>query len=268
MIPIRDELPTGAGPRGARMPIVTYALIALNALVFAWESLLPARDAAALVADWGLVPARFVHAPFAELGRLFSSMFLHAPASFWHLGGNMLFLWVFGDNVEAALGRRRFIAFYLLAGVCAGLAQVLVSPHSPIPMVGASGAIAGVLAAYGSLYPRVRVVVLNPVLPLWLLFGPTFRLPAWFVILEFFALNLVNGMATLGQRAGGVAFFAHIGGFLAGLVAVRFLLPRAPSDPGGGAPNRWDGWRPPGDRPDAPDAASPPVWPRYRRRFR
>src|SRR5690606_2246735 len=129
-----------------------------------------------------LVPGRFVLDPIGEAPTIFTSMFMHAPDSWLHLGGNMLFLWIFGDNVEDALGRWRFLAFYLLAGVAAAAGQILVEPLSPIPMVGASGAIAGVLAAYASLHPWSRITVLNPIMPLWLFGLLTFELPAWLVI--------------------------------------------------------------------------------------
>lgn len=218
MLPLRDQLPT------RRRPVVTYALIALNVLAYLVESAAVAASGPGVVFEWGLVPVRFANDPLAELPNVLSSMFLHAPDTWWHLGGNMLFLWIFGDNVEDALGRGRYVAFYLLSGLAAALAQVLIDPSSTIPMVGASGAIAGVLAAYGSLHPTASITVLNPVPPLWLIFGPVFRLPAWLVILEFFAMNLFSGLATLGRAQGGVAFFAHLGGFVAGLVLVRFFF--------------------------------------------
>jgi membrane associated rhomboid family serine protease len=219
MLPLRDQLPT------RRVPVVTYTLIALNVVAYLWQTTLVWSGNVLVVRDWGLVPLRFFHDPVAELPRIFTSMFMHSPESWWHLGGNMLFLWIFGDNVEDALGRKRYVAFYLLSGIAAGLVQVLIDPHSRIPMVGASGAIAGVLAAYGSLHPMSPITVLNPVPPLWLVFGPVFRLPAWLIIAEFFVMNLVNGLMTLGRAKGGVAFFAHLGGFVAGLVLVRFLFP-------------------------------------------
>ncbi len=248
MLPLRDHLPT------RRAPVVTYALIVLNVLAFLWESAIVAVGNARVVLEWGLVPARFFHQPIAELPHVLTSMFMHAPENWWHLGGNMLFLWIFGDNVEDALGRGRYLAFYLLSGLAAAAAQVFIDPHSMIPMVGASGAIAGVLAAYGSLYPRAPIPVLNPVPPLWLIFGPVFRLPAWLVILEFFLINLVSGIGSLGGKGGGVAFFAHLGGFVAGLVVVRLLF----DDRERRAREAADAWTPPPrmqaerDYPDAP----------------
>ncbi len=194
-----------------------------------------------IVTAWGLVPARFVHQPLGELSHVFTSMFMHAPENWWHLGGNMLFLWIFGDNVEDALGRGRYLAFYLLSGTCAAAAQILIDPHSAVPMVGASGAIAGVLAAYGSLYPSSPITVLNPVPLLWFVFGPVFRLPAWVIIIQFFLLNLISGLGSLGQVAGGVAFFAHLGGFIAGLVLVRLFF----NDEERRRQRAWQEWQPP-----------------------
>jgi membrane associated rhomboid family serine protease len=234
MIPLRDHLPT------RRTPVVTYALIGVNLVAYLWQWLLLASGYRTVVFDYGLVPARLLAEPLSNLHTVLTSMFMHSPDTLWHLAGNMLFLWIFGDNVEDALGRRRFLVLYLSSGVLAALAQVAVGPSSLVPMVGASGAIAGVLAAYGSLYPRSPVLVLNPILPLWLFGLALLRLPAWVVIAEFFVVNLVSGLATLGGDGGGVAFFAHLGGFVAGLVLVRWLFrPRPqPVDP-------WQGWLPP-----------------------
>lgn len=235
MLPLRDQLPT------RRRPVVTHALIALNVLAYLYESAAVSALGPRFVVAWGLVPARFFADPVAELPNVLTSMFLHAPETWWHLASNMLFLWIFGDNVEDALGRGRYLAFYLLSGLAAALAQVLIDPRSMVPMVGASGAIAGVLAAYGSLHPSSPITVLNPVPPLWLFFGPVFRLPAWLVILEFFVVNLVSGLSTLGGAGGGVAFFAHLGGFVAGLVLVRFLF----DDRSRRQRAAEDAWRPP-----------------------
>lgn len=241
MLPLYDHLPT------RRRPWVTYALIALNVVVFLWERAVFDAGYHRVVFDYGLVPARLMTSPLADLGTLLTSMFLHAPESWWHLGGNMLFLWIFGDNVEDAMGRPRFLGFYLLAGVAAALTQVAIDPASVVPMVGASGAVAGVLAAYGSLHPRAPVTILNPIPPAWLFLGVTFELPAWIVIAEFFVMNLLNGVASLGGTGGGVAFFAHLGGFVAGLVLVRVAVGQArpPSRGGGTRDDRWAGWQPP-----------------------
>jgi membrane associated rhomboid family serine protease len=234
MIPIRDRLPT------RRAPVVNYALIALNVLVFLWEraELAAGVRPARLLDVFGLVPAQVTSAPVAHGFNVLSSMFMHDPTSIGHIAGNMLFLWIFGDNVEDALGRLGYAAFYLLAGVAAAAAQIVIDPSSTVPMVGASGAIAGVLAAYVSLYPRAPVTVLNPIPILWLFFGLFIELPAWVVIAEFFLFNLYNALTSpLGQ--GGVAFFAHLGGFVAGLFLVRVFTTR-PQDH-----DRWGGFRPP-----------------------
>src|SRR5215208_6160825 len=161
MLPLRDRLPTRTAP------VVTYLLIAANILCFFGERLMvmSGYGAARLVFDWGLVPARFFHAPVDETVTLFTSMFMHDPSGWAHIGGNMLFLWIFGDNVEDALGHARYLLFYVLCGFGAAFGQMLVGPDSMVPMVGASGAIAGVLAAYVTLYPRWPILVLNPVLP-------------------------------------------------------------------------------------------------------
>lgn len=234
MLPLRDHLPA------RRRPIVTWALITANVVAFLWELALIAAGGPELFHAWALVPGRFVADPIGDAVTVFSSMFMHAPDNWWHLGGNMLFLWIFGDNVEDALGRKRYLGFYVLSGIAAAAGQILVDPASPIPMVGASGAIAGVLAAYGSLYPWSPVTVLNPIVPLWLFGLVTFTLPAWLVILEFFVVNLLSGLGSLGGAGGGVAFFAHLGGFLAGLVLVRlfFSPPPRPAPRWGGARRR------------------------------
>jgi len=166
----------------------------------------------------------------------------------------MLFLWIFGDNVEDALGSLRYLLFYLLSGICAAAAQILIDPSSAIPMVGASGAISGVLAAYGSLYPRSGVTVLNPIPLLWIFFGVFLEFPAWVVILEYFVVNLFNGLGSLGGQTGGVAFFAHLGGFVAVLLLVRvFFRGRTVVEH-----PRWQQWRPP-RRPRPP----PKPWGRW-----
>ncbi len=251
MLPLRDRLPT------RRAPVVTYLLIFANVLVYAATrfAILSGADSSALVRELGLVPARFWAAPVVEVPHIISSMFMHDPSGLLHLGGNMLFLWIFGDNVEDALGRARFLGFYLLCGVGAALAQVLIDPSATVPMVGASGAISGVLAAYGSLYPRSPITVLNPVPLLWIAFGLTFELPSWLVILEYFVMNLLSGFGALGGTGSGIAFFAHLGGFIVGILAVRLFIDerfvyrprravRRPRRPAGRV-----GWGGPWDRP-------------------
>lgn len=234
MLPLRDQLPT------RRRPVVTYLLIALNVIAYLFERAAVAQQGPSVVMELGLVPARLLASPLADLHTVVTSMFMHAPETWWHLGSNMLFLWIFGDNVEDALGRGRFLAFYLLCGAFAAAAQIAIDPSSTIPMVGASGAISGVLAAYGSLFPRSPVLVLNPIMPMWLFGYATLLLPAWLIIAEYFVMNLLGGFSSVGAEGGGVAFFAHLGGFVAGLVLLRLFYrqPPRPHDP-------WDGWRPP-----------------------
>ncbi|HHH27381.1 MAG TPA: rhomboid family intramembrane serine protease [Polyangiaceae bacterium] len=234
MLPLRDQLPT------RRPPVVTYALIALNVVAYLVERTAVAEHGTRVVMALGLVPARLLADPLAQAHTVATSMFMHAPETWWHLGSNMLFLWIFGDNVEDALGKGRYMALYLLAGLFAAVAQIAIDPSSAIPIVGASGAISGVLAAYGTLYPRSPVLVLNPIMPMWLFGYPTLLLPAWLIIAEYFIMNLLGGFASVGASGGGVAFFAHLGGFVSGLVLVRLLYrePPRPHDP-------WSGWRPP-----------------------
>jgi membrane associated rhomboid family serine protease len=245
MLPLRDRLPTRSPP------FVNYVLIAVNVLAFIWtQALISVGGASArakeivahdLLMDWGLVPAELVNHPITALPTVFTSMFMHDPTGWAHIGGNMLFLWIFGDNVEDALGHARYAAFYLLCGVGAAAAQVLVDPTSTVTMVGASGAISGVLAAYGSLYPRSPITVLNPVPLLWFVFGFFLELPAWVIILEYFVVNLFSGLTSLGVQQGGVAFFAHLGGFVAGVLFVRlFMLGKARREH-----DRWSQFRPP-----------------------
>ena len=193
------------------MPVVTYALIALNALVFFLEL----NQGESFVRHWAVVPRQLVANPSAEIPTIFTSMFMHA--GWMHLLGNMLFLWIFGDNVEERLGRARFLIFYLACGIAATLAQVAVSAESRIPNLGASGAIAGVLAGYLVLFPKGRVRVLVGV--------GVASLPALLVIGLWIVLQIISGIASFTQSAqtGGIAYMAHIGGFVAGL-ALAFLL--------------------------------------------
>ena len=210
MIPLRD-----LNPR-RRFPVATVVLILLNVLVFLYELILPPDGLDAMVHTWGLVPSRLMALELGGFVSLFSSMFVHS--GFMHLGGNMLYLWIFGDNIEGALGSVRFVFFYLLCGLGAAMAQVLVGPFSDLPMVGASGAISGVLGAYLLLFPRVSVESL-------LLVGyfvRRIRVPAVVVLGLWIVTQLFSGVMSLGMEAtGGVAFFAHIGGFASGLVLVN-----------------------------------------------
>jgi membrane associated rhomboid family serine protease len=234
MLPIGDRNPTRT------IPFVNYLLLAVNVLIFVWQSLIVLRGGEAwLVPGYGLVPTRVMYDPAGEAFTFVTSMFMHG--SWLHLGGNMLFLYIFGDNVEDAVGHLRYALFYLACGLAAGLAQILTDTHSTVPMVGASGAIGGVLGAYMVLYPRAPITVLNPP-PLGFFLGFFIVLPAWVVVGLWFFYNLMSGVSSLGRlENGGVAFFAHIGGFVAGLLLVRpFHLGRPRIEHG-----RWQGWRAP-----------------------
>ena len=218
MIPLRDENPTH------RAPVVTIALIAANVAVFFWQLMLPPRGAEAAVLSLGLIPAVLfgsvelppeIRTVPALLTRI-TSMFLHG--GFLHLAGNMLYLWIFGDNIEDRMGRGRFLAFYVLCGIAAALAQALPDPRSEIPMIGASGAVSGVLGAYLLLYPRAPVLV---VIPLLIVFY-TIHVPAVIVLGIWFVGQLLSSLAQQGEA--GVAFRAHVGGFLVGLLLIRLFV--------------------------------------------
>ena len=216
MIPLRD-----VNPRH-RFPLVTILLILANVVVFAVEALTPSEQALSeLILTWGLVPARLSSLEPTAFATIITSMFLHS--GFLHIAGNMLYLWIFGDNIEAALGSTRFLLFYLLCGVGAAAGQYLVAPTSQVPMVGASGAISGVMGAYLLLYPRAEVETLI-IFGLW---ARLVRMPAVVVLGMWIVLQLFSGLASLGAEAsGGVAFFAHVGGFVSGLVLVLILRRR------------------------------------------
>jgi membrane associated rhomboid family serine protease len=208
MIPIRDVIPSRT------TPVVTLGLIALNVLVFVVQSGLTGRGLEMVIFNFALVPADF------SIVTVFTSMLLHGGLA--HLAGNMLFLWIFGDNIEDRLGHGRFLFFYLICGFVAALAQTALDPTSSVPMVGASGAIAGVMGAYLILFPHSRVVMLFPFPPI------VFELPAvWFLVM-WFAVQFLNGVGTLSifggaDLSGGVAFWAHVTGFVTGAVLVRIM---------------------------------------------
>jgi membrane associated rhomboid family serine protease len=206
MMPIGDD-------NSARrtLPLVTYALIALNVLFFLVE--LSGGDP--FIMKWSFIPSRFLANPGADFLTLFTSMFMHAG---WvHLGGNMLYLWIFGDNVEDRFGHVKFIIFYLLCGLAATFAQLAFSVGSKVPNLGASGAIAGVLGAYILLFPQGKVRVLQG--------QQVIQLPALIVIGLWIVLQFFSGVGSIAQSSdtGGVAYMAHIGGFVAGFV-LTFLL--------------------------------------------
>jgi membrane associated rhomboid family serine protease len=212
VIPLKDSNPT------ERFPIVTVLFIALNIVVFLYEVALGESRGEFFVGAFALVPARLFHAGTEIAGplpagiTLITSMFLHGGV--FHLAGNMLYLWIFGNNVEDAMGRIRFIVFYLLCGMVAAVSHAMTNTRSLVPMIGASGAISGVLGAYLLLYPQARV------LTLFILgfFVRMIEVPAMIVLGFWFVFQFLNAMVT--QGSGGVAWYAHIGGFLAGMVLI------------------------------------------------
>lgn len=226
MIPLRDDQPTFS------TPFVNYFLIALNVVVFLWELSVGMQSHRALnvfMMQFGIVPH---HTLAVVMGHsydglatafvpLFTSMFLHA--SFLHVAGNMLFLWIFGDNVEDYLGHFTYLVFYLVSGLAAGVTHILLNQGSRVPSVGASGAIAGVMGAYFIMYPRARVLIWFP--PIFL-----FHVPAWLMLGYWFLANFLSGTATAiaetSQTSGGIAFWAHIGGFVAGVIMVSMFSER------------------------------------------
>lgn len=218
MIPLRDDNPTEI------TPVVTVAFIIACVLVFLYEFSLPVPNSEAFVYMYGAIPAVVIgHAQLPpELvglpayGTLITSMFLHG--GWMHLIGNMLYLWIFGNNIEDVMGHAKFVVFYLICGVLAALSHALIDPESTIPMVGASGAISGILGGYLLLYPHARVLVLVPYG-----FIGTFYVPAAMVLGLWFLMQVFSGGMSLGHQGGGVAFFAHIGGFLAGMALIGFF---------------------------------------------
>ena len=228
MIPLHDP-----DLRLHTRPYIIYALIAANVLVFLFQFLMPDLEKRAFILRFGLIPLELtggvlfetvqfptaqgtrlvdVASPVPTWATIFTSMFLHG--GFLHIAGNMLFLWVFGDNIENRFGRWRFIAFYLGAGVAAALAQVSVNTDSDIPMIGASGAVAGVLGAYWLLYPRSRIHTL--IFLGWFIFHR--RLPALLLIGFWAFLQIFGGLGSLGATGGGTAYFAHLGGLAIGVI--------------------------------------------------
>ena len=224
MIPLRDDQPRFS------TPYVTYFLIGLNSAVFLLESALTPDSFKVLLYQFGMIPAHITGylsgtSPLGLVAVLLpalTSMFLHG--SWMHVIGNMWFLWIFGDNIEDHLGHFKYLVFYLASGLAAAIAQVLLSPHSRVPTVGASGAIAGVLGAYFVLYPKARVLIWFPIFFM-------FYLPAWVMLGYWFLMQFVSGAATslaaYSDARGGVAFWAHVGGFIAGIVLIR-LVPERP----------------------------------------
>ena len=223
MIPLRDDQPCFS------TPFVNYFLIVLNLTVFFWELSVGHRALNSFMLEFGVVPHHTIavltghsYAGVATaIVPLFTEMFLHA--SFLHVAGNMLFLWIFGDNVEDYLGHFTYLFFYLTVGLAAAATHILLNQGSRLPSVGASGAIAGVMGAYFILYPRARVLIWFP--PIFL-----FHVPAWLMLGYWFVVNFLSGTTTAiaetHQTLGGIAFWAHVGGFVAGLVFINIFAER------------------------------------------
>jgi membrane associated rhomboid family serine protease len=216
MIPLHDDNPTEI------TPIVTIAFIAACVLVFFYQVSLPPRSGEMFVYQFGAIPAIvFGQAELPQelvalpaYGTLVSSMFLHG--GWMHLIGNMLYLWIFGNNIEDVMGHVKFVVFYGLCGILAALSHAVIDQGSTVPMVGASGAISGILGAYILLYPHARVLILIPLG----FFMHTLYVPAGVVLGLWFVMQILSGGLSLGQEGGGIAFFAHIGGFVAGMLLI------------------------------------------------
>jgi len=224
MLPLKDLNPT------RRVPVVTYLLIAANALVFIWLFLQPEAELEQLFLRLSVVPASVVENPLAvdTILDFFRSMFFHGGWA--HLLSNMLYLWLFGDNIEDRMGVVLYLVLYFFSGFAATIAQIVIAPGSTIPMIGASGAIAGVLGGYLIMFPGVRV---RGIIPLGF-FSRSVEWPAWIVLGLWFVMQLFSGVLSLGAQAattGGVAFFAHIGGFVAGLVLTWIFMKLVPQPP-------------------------------------
>ncbi len=219
MIPLRDENPTRT------VPLITYALIALNIIAFIFQTMLGAVNES-FIYEFALIPFQVTsNLSLGNMSDIFTSMFMHAGLT--HILGNMLYLWIFGDNVEDSMGKGRFVFFYLLGGTVASLVHIFTNPASTIPTVGASGAIAAVLGAYLVLYPRQRVVTLVPLG----FFMRVTMLPASLVLGAWFLLQFLQGILTLGgPDVGGVAFWAHIGGFITGVLLAKIFAKPQPSE--------------------------------------
>jgi membrane associated rhomboid family serine protease len=219
MIPLKDDNPTEINP------IVTIGFIVVCVLVFLYQVSLQAKLGEIFVYQYGAIPA--VVFGYADLppelvvvpayGSLMTSMFLHG--GWMHLIGNMMYLWIFGNNIEDVMGHTKFVVFYALCGVLAALSHAAIDSGSTVPMVGASGAISGVLGAYLLLYPRARVLVLIP----FGFFSQMIYVPAGIVLGLWFLMQLFSGGMSIGNQGGGVAFFAHIGGFMAGMALIPFF---------------------------------------------
>ena len=213
MIPLRDVIPSRT------VPFLTISIIVVNALAWFYELGLPREELPVFLRQYGVVPAYF------SPPTLITSMFLHGSWS--HVLGNMWYLWIFGDNVEDRMGHFRFLIFYLLCGIIAALGQIFIDPTSTLPTIGASGAIAGVMGAYFVLYPQSRVLTLIPLIIFW----EIVELPAIFLLGFWFLMQLFSAgaiAATANSQMGGVAFMAHVAGFLTGVAGVFVFRKREP----------------------------------------
>jgi membrane associated rhomboid family serine protease len=225
MIPLRDVIPSRT------TPYITVTIIALNAAAWLFEIMLPHDALNEFLTIYGVVPAYFSYPT------LITSMFLHG--GWMHVIGNMWYLWIFGDNVEDRVGHGRFMVFYLLCGMAAALGQVVVDPHSTLPTIGASGAIAGVMGAYFVLYPRSRVLTLIPLVIFWEVIElPAIMLLGFWFLMQLFSAGTI-AMTASSHGSGGVAFAAHVAGFVMGLIGV-FLFKKPERDPWASADyDRW-----------------------------
>ncbi|MEW6447094.1 MAG: rhomboid family intramembrane serine protease [Bacillota bacterium] len=217
MIPIRDTI------RSRSFPAVTVTFIIINLLVFLYQASLPREALDHLVHLYGVIPTRdlprLLDHPFSPATYIpfITAMFLHG--GWFHVLGNMLYLWVFGDNVEDSMGRGRFMLFYLLVGFAGSLAHIFANPSAPIPTIGASGAVAGVLGAYFISFPRSRVLTLLPLF----IFITLVEIPAVLFLVLWFGMQLLSGVASLAVTGETVAWWAHVGGFLSGALLIRFF---------------------------------------------
>jgi membrane associated rhomboid family serine protease len=214
MIPLYDTL------RPRRFPLVNWMLIIANALIFWYETRLNPGALRGFVETWGVIPVEFHANPAAEWMNLFSSMFLHG--GWFHLISNMWVLLIFGDNIEDRMGRMNYTVFYVFCGLAAALLQAFVLPASRLPMIGASGAIAGVLGAYLIFFPRARVASIVPIVFIFTIV----EIPAVLFLVFWFVSQLFSGLMALEGASGGVAWWAHIGGFVFGLIAANLFAPR------------------------------------------
>ena len=218
MIPLRDVIPSRT------TPYVTVTIIILNALAWLFEISMPRENLSVFLQVWGVVPAAFIPVT------LVSSMFLHGSWS--HVIGNMWYLWIFGDNVEDRLGHGRFIVFYLLCGIVASFGQIILDPGSTLPMIGASGAIAGVMGAYFVLYPQSRVLTLIPLIIFWEIVElPAIMLLGFWFLMQLFSAGAIAVTASSGGGGGGVAFMAHVAGFVFGMIGVLVFRKKQRAEP-------------------------------------